>query len=304
LKEYEWRLRTDNFLSEQRNFSEPGWDGSSLQGKTLFIYAEQGVGDEIMFASCFPDIINKVGLCIIECDKRLIPIFSRSFPKAVFSERGKNTVAYSSQLSQIDIVLPLGSLPKFLRTDFNAFPQEGYLIPDADKVRDWRNRLETLREGFSIGISWRGSTKPSVSRKRSIMLEQWAALFSLSGVNLINLQYGDCEDELKEIKEKLGITIHDWEDADPLKDLDNFAAQIAALDLIISVDNATVHMAGALGVPVWTLLPFVPDWRWMLNREDSLWYTTMRLFRQPSPGDWESVIAKVKDELLKLLDNN
>lgn len=97
------------------------------------------------------------------------------------------------------------------------------------------------------------------------------------------------------------MTVHDWEDADPLKDLDNFAAQISALDLIISVDNSTVHLAGALGIPVWVLLPFAPDWRWMLNRDDSPWYPTMKLFRQPSPGDWEVVIANVSNELRKMI---
>jgi SAM-dependent methyltransferase len=124
------------------------------------------------------------------------------------------------------------------------------------------------------------------------------------GKIIVNLQYGDCTRELNEVKEKLGITIHVWEDANPLKDLDNFAAQIYALDLVISVDNSTVHMAGALGKPVWTLLPFAPDWRWMLNCEDSPWYPTMRLFRQPSPGDWNSVIDKVCEDLKSIIENN
>ena len=99
----------------------------------------------------------------------------------------------------------------------------------------------------------------------------------------------------------LNITIHDWDDVDPLKDLDNFAAQIAALDLIISVDNSTVHMAGALGKPVWILLSYVPDWRWMLNRKDSPWYPTVKLFRQPSLGDWKSVLNQIKDELARFI---
>ena len=134
-----------------------------------------------------------------------------------------------------------------------------------------------------------------------MVLEQWTDVFFLSGCHFINLQYGDCEKELREARDKLNVTIEDWEDADPLRDLDNFAAQISALDLVISVDNSTVHMAGALGKPVWVLLPFSPDWRWMLNREDSPWYPTVRLFRQPSPGDWGSVIAKIREELLRLL---
>jgi tetratricopeptide (TPR) repeat protein len=309
-KEYEWRWKAKEFLKlgcvhHPSKFSQPEWDGSSLKEKTLFIFTEQGVGDEIMFASCYPDLIDQVKACIVECDKRLIAIFSRSFPRAVFVERVKETDAYASQFPQTDMVIPIGSLPKFLRTDIASFPRRKfYLIPDEERVQSWHNRLKKLGEGLNVGISWRGGGDPNVKRRRSIMLEQLAKPFSLSGVHFINLQYGDCKDELKEVKEKLGTTIHDWEDANPLKDLDNFAAQISALDLVISVDNATVHMAGALGKPVWTLLPFVPDWRWMLTREDTLWYPTMRLCRQPSPGDWESVIVKVKNELVKLLGNN
>ena len=131
--------------------------------------------------------------------------------------------------------------------------------------------------------------------------DQWRQLFSLQGIQYINLQYGDCDKELKEAKEELAVKIYDWDDANPLKDLDNFASQVAALDLVISIDNATVHMAGALGIPVWTLLPFSPNWRWMLNREDSPWYPTMKLFRQPVTGDWNSVMEKVAEELQKLV---
>jgi tetratricopeptide (TPR) repeat protein len=301
-EKYEQRWKAKDFLRksgfhEPGEFSQPAWDGSSLEGKSIFIYSEQGIGDEIMFASCFQEVIEQADVCTVECDKRLIPIFSRSFPGGIFIEHIKKSDTYSYELPQTDIVIPHGSLPKFLRTDVGAFPRKSYLVPDADKVQAWRNRLKTLGDGLTVGISWRGGRILRVKRTRSIMLEQWAKIFSLSGFHYINLQYGDCKEELKEVKEKLGITIHDWEDADPLKDLDDFAAQIAALDLIISVDNSTVHMAGSLGKPVWVLLPFVPDWRWMLNRDDSPWYPNMRLFRQPSPGDWESVIARIVKEL-------
>ncbi len=306
-KEYEWRWKEKTFLKnscshQPSHFSQPVWDGSSFKEKSLLIYAEQGIGDEIMFASCFQEVIERRSRCTIECDKRLIPIFARSFPEAIFVESVKEHDTSSSQLPRTDMVISLGSLPKFFRTDFDSFPKKNlYLMPNIEQVEMWHNRFKALGKGLKIGISWRGGAKSGVIRKRSIMLEQWDKLLSLSGVHFINLQYGDCKNELKEIKGKLGVSIHDWEDADPLKDLDNFAAQIAALDLIISVDNSTVHMAGALGKQVWVLLPCVPDWRWMLNREDSPWYPTMRLFRQPSSGDWESVIARIKDELLQIL---
>ncbi|MEW6054446.1 MAG: glycosyltransferase family 9 protein [Nitrospirota bacterium] len=160
----------------------------------------------------------------------------------------------------------------------------------------WEKRYLHLGEGLKIGISWRGGS----NRKRSVEIGHWRNLFSVPRIKFINLQYGDCTDEIFMIHDQFDRTIYDWEDSDPLKDLDNFAAQIAALDLVISIDNATVHMAGALGTPVWTLLSYSSDWRWMLDREDSPWYPSMRLFRQPAPGDWESAMTNIKFELLNL----
>jgi hypothetical protein len=241
----------------------------------------------------------------MECDKRLVPLFARSFPKAKVMERIKEDIQYPSDLQHADMKIALGSLPRYLRTSLATFPRRKYyLIPDMQKVEMWRRRYRELGDSLKIGISWRGGSTPSVLRKRSITLEQCERLFSISGIHFINLQYGDCSGELRLVRERFNQIIYDWKDADPLTDLDNFAAQTAALDMVISVDNAAVHMAGALGVSVWTLLSFAPEWRWMLNREDSPWYPTMRLFRQTSPGDWTSVMAKVKNELLKLLDRN
>ncbi|MBM4136888.1 MAG: tetratricopeptide repeat protein [Nitrospira sp.] len=304
-KHYEYRWETKESGSHKRDFFKPIWDGSSLKGKRLLIYAEQGVGDEIMFASCFPDAIEQADSCIIECDKRLVPIFSRSFPGTTIIERFNTDNNGAMALLSFDVVIAMGSLPLYLRNSLNNFPsRKSYLIPNAEKVDTWNKRFKALGEGTKIGISWRGGKDAFIKQIRSMVLTQWAEILSIPGSYFINLQYGDVRDELKQIQDELGITIYDWEDADPLKDLDNFAAEISSLDLVISIDNSTVHMAGALGVPVWTLLSFVHDWRWMLNRQDTPWYPTMRLFRQPSPGDWESVIAKVKDELLKLLGNN
>ena len=297
-EKYEWRWETKHQSSQQNKFPLPLWDGSLLKGKTLFIYTEQGVGDEIMFTSCLSDVVDQADICIVECDKRLIPLFARSFPKAAVIQRIIDSNIYPSDLPPADFKISIGSLPKFLRPNLASFPQQkSYLIPDARIVEVWQNRFNELGRGMKVGISWRGGKDQRISRIRSIALEKWASLFSLPGVYLINLQYGDCTTELKEAEEKLGVTIYDWEDAAPLKDLDNFASQISALDLVISVDNAAVHIAGALGVPVWTLLPFACDWRWMREFEDTPWDKTMRLFRQTSPGDWDEVLERVSSNL-------
>ena len=303
-KKYEWRWKTREFLRKSclhrpDEFSQPIWDGTSLEGKSLLVYAEQGVGDEIMFASCFQEAIEQAGACTVECDKRLIPIFSRSFPGAEFIRHAEKDDVHGYQLPKSDAVIPMGSLPKFLRADIDAFPRRSYLVPDADKVEFWSNRFKAIGEGMKIGISWRGGRIPRVIRKRSLALTQWAGLFSLSGVHFINLQYGDSRQELREAKEQMHLAIHDWEDADPLKDLDNFAAQIASLDLVISVDNSTVHMAGALGKPVWVLLSYVPVGdRWSRGTTVPP-YPQVKLFRQTFPGDWKSVISKLSEELRK-----
>jgi tetratricopeptide (TPR) repeat protein len=298
-EEYEWRWKTKDFITNH-NVPLPSWEGASLNGKSLLICAEQGVGDEIMFASCFNDVIERAKSCIVECDKRLLPLFARSFPKAQFIERDINEDAFYSYLPSIDFQVPEGSLPKYFRPDLATFPERrSYLVPDERQVSLWRKRYEKMGEGLKIGIAWRGGSKPAVRLARSTVLEQWKELFLIAGTHFISLQYGDYANELKEAKEKLGVTIFDWEEADSLKDLDNFAAQIAALDLVISVDNATVHMAGALGVSTWVLLPFACDWRWMRECEDTPWYATVRLFRQNNAGAWDGVFEKVTSGLMQ-----
>jgi tetratricopeptide (TPR) repeat protein len=295
-REYEWRTEVKDF--KQDIFPQFRWDGRPLEGKSLIITTEQGIGDEIMFASCLHEIIAQAGLCIIECDKRLIPLFSRSFAKSKMIARLSIGAPYPEDLPLAEMKISIGSLPKFLRPNLSSFLQQSaFLIPDYQKVELWRKRFSNLGEGLKIGISWRGGSKPAVKLARSTVLEQWKELLSVPEVHFINLQYGDCTNELREARENLGITIHEWEDADPLKDLDAFAAQISALDLVISVDNATVHMAGALGVPAWVLLPFSCDWRWMHDFEDTPWYKTIRLIRQSNSGEWDTVFERTLSDL-------
>jgi Tfp pilus assembly protein PilF len=297
-REYDWRLKMNDYLVP--GCPDPPADELSLKGKKVFVCAEQGIGDEIMSASCVRNLIDRSESCTIECDRRLLRLFSRSFPEAAFTERAKEEGAHSVADVRADVRMPAWSIPRFLRPKLSSFPgYKAYLVPDEQEVRDWRKRLDKLGEGLKVGLSWRGGPTPEIIRLRSIALTRLSEIFSMPGVHFVNLQYGNCSAELKEAQEKMGVTIHTWDDADPLKDLDGFAAQIAALDLIISVDNSTVHMAGALGVPVWVLLSFVPNWRWMLGRKDSPWYPSARLFRQRAPGDWTPVITEVSHELRK-----
>jgi len=312
-EKYEWRFLKKN--ANSRHFPCPAWSGSPLEGRTVLVHAEQGIGDEIMFASCLPDVIAMGGRCKVECDERLMHLFSRSFPGARFIAK-KGSISQHPTLSTVgisnpslnvgaavdaDFHIPAGSLPRFFRNDISSFPKrKAYLIPDEGRLLAWKERMAAFGGLVKIGISWRAGKDPAARYMRSTDLEQWKELFLIPGTCFINLQYGHCADEIREAGEKTGVVIHDWDDADPLQDLDSFAAQVASLDLVISVDNSTVHMAGALGVPVWTLLPYGCDWRWMRDVPDTPWYLTMKLLRQDGTGDWAEVFCRAA-KMLKYL---
>jgi ADP-heptose:LPS heptosyltransferase len=275
------------------------WNGESLNNKTILITAEQGVGDEIMFASCIPDVINQCPKqIIVECDSRLAPLFKRSFSQIITLERKeRNKADWLKRIDKIDFHVSIGSLPKNFRQSISSFPsRRSFLTPDSMIRNKWKKRYNELGEGMKIGFSWTGGAKGSNKRIVATTLKQWMPLFRMNAY-FINLQYGEHSEELQQLEESTGIHIYDWEDADPLTNLDNQAAQISELDLVISFPNTAVHLAGSVGTPTWVLLPFTPDFRWISNREDSPWYSKIRLFKQHQYGDWASVFSKVENEL-------
>lgn len=290
-RKYEWRALQQ--ASGLRDFPYARWDGTPLREKTVLIYAEQGIGDQIMFASLIPEVMHMGGSCIAECDDRLVPLFKRSFPGLTVVPIIKD--AKEAGLPHIDTAVPMGSLPLYFRPDLFSFSRRtSYLSADKGKKKAWLERLRSLGEGMKIGISWRGGKEESVRRLRSTTLSQWKDILVLEGVHFINLQYGDCAVELEELQKELGVTVHQFDEVNPLHDLDGFAALISALDLVISVDNSTVHMAGAFGVPAWVLLPKGCDWRWMKDYGDTPWYSSLRLFRQDAHHEWDKVFTDVR----------
>jgi tetratricopeptide (TPR) repeat protein len=280
-------------------YMQPRWDGSSLAGKTIVVHAEQGIGDEVLFASCFQDIIDRAGKTILVCEPRLVKLFKRSFPKAFVHGWARRKDWSAMPIAEhVDFQLPAGSLPLYLRNTAADFPQrESFLIADPELVAQWRRRFASLGEGLKIGISWRAGGKANEGRKRTIPLTDWQNILTTPNVHFVNLQYSDSSEDLAEVKEKFGVQVHDWEQGDPLVDMDNYAAKVAALDLVISVGNAAVHLAGSLGTPAWTMLPRVPSWRWMVTGEVSPWYSSVRLFRQPARCEWEPVLQQIADRL-------
>ncbi len=299
-EEYEWRWRHNG---RARTFDQPVWDGDSLANRTILIYGEQGIGDELLFSSCFEEVIDQAGRCLIECDPRLVRVFTRTFPNAhVFARVSAGNVTRISTPEPYDLQIAAGSLPRILRPTRESFPRNRpFLRADDRQVDQWRERFRKLGGTIVVGISWRGGKDPATRRLRSTTLDQWKSVLNIPGVRFVNLQYGDCRDDLDTLNQQSGITLHDWDEGNPLTDLDGFTARVAALDLVISVDNSTVHLAGSLGIPVWTLLPFAADWRWLLNTDVTPWYPTMKLWRQRAADCWPELFSNVAAALKEVV---
>ena len=298
--QYEWRRQCDNFPFEKRDFPQPFWEGTDPKDKSILVWTEQGIGDEIMFSSILPDLLNRNANVIVESDTRMVSLFQRSFPKIRFIPRQNPP---NSQLlnTTVDYQTPIGSLGKWFRTDKNSFilNRNTYLRACPKKTSEIRKKYQELaKEKILIGISWKSTginqRQTYSKKKKSTLLEHWQPVLAQRNYYFINLQYGNVKQELNEFQKHNNLKIHQDDEIDSLNSLDDFAAQISALDLVISTSNTTVHLAGALGKQVWTLLPHIPDWRWTLEREDTLWYPKMRLFRQHRIGDWSDVFQQVK----------
>ncbi len=291
-RNYEWRWQSEDHDTPRRVYPQPLWTGEPLHSGRLLIWGEQGVGDEIMFSGLIPDVIRTGNRCTLDCDPRLKPLFVRSFPEVdvISGYRPEQAAEF-----EIAAHLPIGSLPGLFRPTSAAFASttSPYLI--ADPVA--RNRFRTrYADGRRLaGLAWQ-TKSPKGGHSRSIDLSLFAPLFALPGIRWISLQYGD-HDALQAQPTEAAAPILIDRTVDQLSNIDRFAAQVAAMDLVVTIDNSTAHLAGSLGVPAWVLLPFAADWRWLETREDSPWYPTMRLFRQPEPEDWQSVVERVKAAL-------
>jgi tetratricopeptide (TPR) repeat protein len=267
-----------------RRIDAPLWTGEVLRGRRLLVWREQGVGDEILFASCFPDLLAwSGGKVTIECDRRLVPLFARSFPQATVRAESCTTDTRETILPpDCDLQVPAGGLPHRLRDTLAAFDgQAPWLVPDPEKVSHWRRRLDALGLGLKVGIGWRSQLMTEERRGAYTRLDQWSALFAVPGVVFVNLQYDDCADEIAQAERRFGVRIHRWADLDLKDDFDAAAALTANLDLVISPAMSAGELAGALGVPVWRFGG--RDWT-QLGTDTRPWFPSMRLF-QPRPGE-------------------
>lgn len=289
--DYDLRLLSE--VPPPRHIPLPHWDGRPLPQGRLLVYAEQGLGDQIMFASCLPDVLRRVGECTVECLAKLAPLLARSFPgtRVVGTDQSSDT-RWVADLQPLDFAIPIGSLAQLFRRSLDTFPQHsGYLLTSDEKSQRWRTRLDALGPGLKVGISWQGGSKNARANLRSIPLEHWLPILSTPGAHFVSLQYTECNAELAELRNRYGITVTHWQAA--IDDYDETAALVAALDLVISVQTAVIHLAGALGKTCWVLVSAAPEWRYGLTGEHMPWYPSVRLFRQRELQRWTEVVDRV-----------
>jgi hypothetical protein len=286
--DYEWRLQ----LREQpaRRAQQTLWDGSSLEGRTVLIECEQGLGDTIQFIRYAAVVGAQAGRVVVEAPARMLALLRRVPGIDQLVARGDPT-------PEFDVHVPLLSLPGILGTRLDTVPADvPYLSADPQLSEPWRRELAGL-DGYRVGIAWQGDPKFPDDRFRSVPLACFAPVAEIDGVRLVSLQKGFGTEQIASFAARWPIV-----DLGPRLDEEgssftDTAAVMTTLDLIVTSDSALAHLAGALGAAVWMATPAVPEWRWLLEREDSPWYPTMRLFRQKRRGDWEPVFSRVAEQL-------
>jgi tetratricopeptide (TPR) repeat protein len=287
--EHQWRWQVKQLRLKVADFTEPRWDGRDLTGKTLLIHSEQGYGDSIQFIRYLPMVLARGARVIMHCRPQLLRLFERLPGISLLSDQ-------LEQLRGFDMHCSLMDLPAIFETEPATIPAKvPYLSADRAAVEQWEQKLSaTAPRGklLRVGLVWAGSPQHPNDRARSIPLSVLRGLARVPNVRFYSVQVGPAPSQPGDAPE-LAMVDHTAE----LRDFGETAAMLSALDLVIAPDTAIVHLAGALARPVWTMLPFVPDWRWLLGRSDSPWYPTLRLFRQPTAGDWESVVRAVASAL-------
>jgi tetratricopeptide (TPR) repeat protein len=292
-REYFWRWRSPE-LNARNPHQHPQWDGSPLAGRTLLLHGEQGFGDTIQFSRFIPLIAareskspnpGKIVFRVQPSLKRLLMNFPGTF----------SVIARGEPLPPCDLQCPLLNVPMLVDTTLQSIPADTpYIHADAELSKNWQRRMAGAGQSvLKIGLCWAGRPTHPDDHHRSIRLAEMMALAQFPNIHWFSLQKGP---RAAGVADEFPLT--DWT-AD-LSDFADTAALIANLDLVLTVDTSVAHLAGAMGKPTWVLLPYAPDWRWLLERSDSPWYPTARLFRQPKMGDWETVIAAVGEALVKL----
>lgn len=289
LAEYEWRSRMPDFPSPRRDFTSPAWDGSDLTGRTLLVHDEQGVGDALQFVRYVPGLRERGVDVVLECNSQLVRLLG-SMPGV------GRVVGRFQPLPPHDAHVSLLSLPYRLGARIDNVPTAPYLAAEPDLQALWADKLSRYK-GLKVGLVWAGNPEFKADRLRSPGLAVVRPLLDTAGVCFFGLQKGPGRKDL----ENVGVLPDSFVDLGPeIGDFADTAAIMANLDLIITSCTGPAHLAGGLGRPTWTMLPFSPDWRWLATGEDTFWYPSMRLFRQEKRGEWGPVVRRVGDALSAL----
>jgi Flp pilus assembly protein TadD len=285
--EYEWRWRCKSIPSPRGEFDAPRWDGAALDGRTILLHSEAGFGDTIQFVRYAPMVASRGGKVVLECQAPLLRLM-RGMPGV------EQVVSTTEPLPHFDVHCPMMNLPHAFRTTMETIPATvAYLRADPSLIESWRARVGPDDGQLKVGLIWAGNLRFRLDRTRSLQLDQLAILGRAAGIKFYSLQKGPPGEQAK--KPPSGMQLINI--GPELNDFSDTAAVMSSMDLILSTDTSVAHLAGALGLPVWVMLQFMPDWRWLLEREDSPWYPTMRLFRQTTWGNWADVVERVGNAL-------
>jgi len=287
--EYEWRFRLDHTRDALPKINAPQWNGMQLPHGRILLIGDQGYGDTIQFARYIPWVRRRVKEVVLGCCQELLPLISQLPGIDGSYVRWEDIPGFS-------VYCPLSSLPFVFGTELNTIPgSTPYLKADPQKLARWSQRIRAaVGDGtLKVGIAWAGRPTHPNDRARTLRWSQLLPLTRIPGVSLIALQKEIPATDRAEFPAGLGALDLSTE----IDDFGDTAAVIESCDLVVTIDSSAAHLAGALGKPAWVMLPWVPDWRWLLDRDDTPWYPTLRLFRQPTRGDWSSTIARVAQEL-------
>ncbi|MGA2229802.1 MAG: tetratricopeptide repeat protein [Tepidisphaeraceae bacterium] len=280
--EYEWRWRWNLFPSARRNFGQPAWRGEDIEGRTLLLHAEQGFGDTIQFIRYLPLLASRGARVIVECQAELFDLFQQVPGPQQWVRAGE-------ALPTFDAHCPLASLPGLFGTTPQSIPpQVPPLSAPPDRLAFWQAKLGPPDGRRRVGLAWAGRSTFLGDHTRSLHLSQLRGVLAIEGIQFYSLQKGPAAAQVKQLAAAQVIDL-----GSDFGDFADTAAVMSLCDLIVTTDTSVPHLAGAMGRPVWVMLQYVPDWRWLLNRDDSPWYPSARLFRQTSLGDWNGVISRV-----------
>jgi hypothetical protein len=292
---YAIRWHSKNYKSFRRVFPPAKWQGEDLSGKSILVWGEQGIGDEILFAGLIPEVAETARRCVLECEPRLQPLFARSFPNVTVIARDDPPHPITAE-EKFDLQAPSGDLARWLRPNFEGFKPLGrYLRPCELTTNEIRAAYNKIGKGLKVGISWHSGVA------KRVPLDNWGPILSIPGIQFISLQYGEHQEIIAAANAKFGVRIIDDASVDPLTDMDRFTAQLAATDAVITIDNSTLAVAAGLDIPTFALIPQMADWRYVSPDDGNCWHACLRQFRQNVSGDWGGAIEELAARFLQFL---